>query len=98
MTILGDPEESSRHQNYSAFDTNGTPDAIQALASSSKTELKRREEFEKLLFIYDNKLRSGALLAEWNIKRLQQVICPAFTNSIFRLGGSGGVIFLLLDF
>ena len=87
MTILGDPEESSRHQNYSAFDTNGTPDAIQALASSSKTELKIREEFEKLLFIYDiNKLRSGAHLAEWNIKRLQQVICPAFTNSIFRLG------------
>ena len=97
MTILGDPEESSRHQNYSAFDTNGTPDAIQAV-TPSKTELKRREEFKKLLFIYDNKLRSGALLAEWNIKRLQQVICPAFTNSIFRLGGLEGVIFLLLDF
>ena len=94
MTILGDPE-SSRHQNYSAFDTNGTPDAIQALASS-KTELKRR--VRKVTFHLRQQIALRALLAEWNIKRLQQVICPAFTNSIFRLEGSRGVIFLLLDF
>ena len=88
MTILGDPEESSRHQNYSAFDTNGTPDAIQALASS-KTELKGREEFEKLLFIYDNKLRSGALLCRMEYQKTSTGYLSSIYKFNFSFGGFG---------
>ena len=86
MTILGDPEESSRHQNYSAFDTNGTPDAIQALASSSKTELKGREEFEKLLFIYDNKLRSGPFLQNGISKNFNRLFVQRLQIQFFVWG------------
>ena len=85
MTILGDPEESSRHQNYSAFDTNGTPDAIQASASS-KTELKRREEFEKLLFIYDNKLRSGPFLQNGISKNFNRLFVQRLQIQFFVWG------------